>query len=62
MAAALVTVYHRSLAGRVTAIDLLHDEAAIAVGAAPWEWALGQRQFAAWPAEPPSLADRMTPR
>ena len=51
MAAKLHTIYHRSMAGRVTAIEMMREEAAIAVGAAPWEWALGQRQFAPWPAD-----------
>jgi hypothetical protein len=51
MAAALVTVFHRTLAGRVTAVDLLHEEAAIAVGAAPWEWSLSLRGFSQWPVE-----------
>jgi hypothetical protein len=51
MAAKLHTIYHRSLAGRVTAIDLLAEEAACAIAAAPDEWALGQRQFAPWPAD-----------
>ena len=27
------------------------EEAACAIAAAPWEWALGLRQFAPWPAD-----------
>jgi hypothetical protein len=47
----MLCAYHRSMAGKVIAIDMHAEEAACAIAAAPWEWALGLRQFAPWPAD-----------
>jgi hypothetical protein len=60
----MLTVYHRSRAGRVVSIELQPAEFAAAVTACPWEWSANP-VFAAWPAdrgraeviEPPSIAD-----
>jgi hypothetical protein len=65
----MLPIYHRSLGGRVTSVELLPAEFACAVAAAPWEWAAYPKGFAAWPADrrrgepvyPPSLANEAKP-
>jgi len=65
----LLPVFHRSLGGRVTSVELLPAEFACAVAAAPWEWAADQKSFAPWPPDrvrgepviPASLADEARP-
>ena len=66
----MLPVFHRTLGGRVTSVELLPAEFAAAVASCPWEWAADQKSFAPWPAElvrgnpvtPPSLADTAQPR
>jgi hypothetical protein len=47
--AALVQVYCRSIGGRVTSVELSHEEAAVAVSRQPWTWSLSQHGFAPFP-------------
>jgi hypothetical protein len=66
----MAEAYHRSLAGKVTWIEMTRDEVEAAVARRPWEWSTSPRDFAPWPAalvrgepvEPPSLADAMPQR
>jgi hypothetical protein len=47
----MLSVFHRSLGGRVTLVELLPAEFACAVAAAPWERSTDQKSFAPWPAD-----------
>jgi hypothetical protein len=66
----MLPVFHRSLGGRVTSVELLPAEFAAAVASCPWEWSADQKSFAPWPPElvrgnpviPASLADEAKPR
>jgi hypothetical protein len=49
--AGLIDAYHRSLAGRVTSIELRLEEFAAAVAISPWEWAATPRGLVPWPAD-----------
>jgi hypothetical protein len=71
VAAALVTIFLRSLfGGRVVSVAMKPDEAAFACASAPWQWSRSQRVFTPWPLDrvrdepvtPPSLADEARPR
>jgi hypothetical protein len=61
----MLPVFHRSLGGRVTAVELLPAEFACAVAACPWKWAADPKSFKPWPPTlvrgtpvvPASLAD-----
>jgi hypothetical protein len=61
--------YHRSLAGKVTWVEMTRGEVEAAVKRAPWEWSTSSRLFAPWPPSrvrgvpviPPSLADEAKP-
>lgn len=65
----LLSVFHRTLGGRVTLVELRPAEAAAAITCCPWEWAADQKAFAPWPASrvrgdpvyPLSLADTAQP-
>jgi hypothetical protein len=65
----MAEIYHKTLGGKVTWIEMTRDEVAAAIARAPWEWSIELRGFAPWPASrvrgepvtPPSLADTAQP-
>jgi hypothetical protein len=65
----MAEIYHRTLGGRVTWVEMTRDEVEEAIARAPWEWAASPRSFAKWPADrirgvpviPASLADTAAP-
>jgi hypothetical protein len=65
----MAEVYHKTLGGRVTWVELTRDEVASVIERAPHEWAASPRGFAKWPLHtvrgvpviPPSMADEAKP-